>query len=172
MQINISKSITTSIGVVWCFGLCAQSITQKELNTLSSSFVKDAQTKTVQNVLMNNESIRDNALDSDLSGKVDHYFSHQVERAGSVTNQYKSGRCWMFTSLNVLRPAVEAKYGVNKFEFSHNYLYFWDMLEKSNLFFENIINTVNEPINNLVVDTLFKDPVSDGWVGYLYYNLG
>ena len=40
----------------------------------------------------------------------------------------------MFTSLNVLRPDVQELLQTESFAFSHNYLYFWDLLEKSNLF--------------------------------------
>ncbi|MGL5682233.1 MAG: aminopeptidase C [Marinifilaceae bacterium] len=169
---NYSKTLLAAICVVSGCGLSAQSLNEKELNEISKSFIRDAQTRAIQNVLTQNENIRDNALNRELQGKIDHHFSHRVDRSGSVTNQYKSGRCWMFTSLNVLRPSVEKKYELSKFEFSHNYLYFWDMMEKSNLFLENIINTVKEPIDNRVVETLFKDPVADGGVWNLYYNIG
>jgi bleomycin hydrolase len=77
----------------------------------------------------------------------------------------------MFTSTNVLRPQVMKKYNISKFHFSHNYLYFWDMFEKSNLFLENIIATTERPMDDRTVTEYFKSPVGDGGVWNLYYNL-
>ncbi|MFC2496181.1 MAG: C1 family peptidase, partial [Scardovia wiggsiae] len=56
-----------------------------------------------------------------------------------VTNQKHSGRCWMFAGLNVLRFHLEKKLNVENFELSQNFLYFYDKLEKSNYFYENVI---------------------------------
>lgn len=87
-----------------------------------------------------------------------------------ITNQLSSGRCWMFTSMNVLRPSIMKKYNLSQFDFSHNYLYFWDIFEKSNLFLENIIATAKQPMDDRTVVEYFKAPVGDGGVWNLYYN--
>lgn len=168
---NRCKSLFTAFCMTLCYAVGAQTISEKELKEIQASFVKDPATTAIQNVLTQDENIRENALNRDLQGKLDHHFSHRVYVNG-ITNQYKSGRCWMFTSLNVLRPSVMERYDVDKFNFSHNYLYFWDMFEKSNLFLENMINTSDEPLDNRIVETLFKDPIGDGGVWNLYYNLG
>ncbi len=149
--------------------LFAQSITPKDLQEIQSSFKKDASTKAIQNVLTNDKNIRDNALNRDLQGKIDHYFKYRADVKG-ITNQYSSGRCWMFTSMNVLRPQIMKKYNLAQFDFSHNYLYFWDIFEKSNLFLENIIATSNKPMGDRTVTEYFKSPVNDGGVWNLYYN--
>ncbi|MDR2413603.1 MAG: C1 family peptidase [Odoribacteraceae bacterium] len=151
--------------------LVAQTINEKELAEIQSSFVKDDATRAIRNVLTNDKNIRDNALDRERQGKVDHYFKYRVTVRG-VTDQKSSGRCWMFTSMNVLRPGVMEKYGVQEFDFSHNYLYFWDLFEKSNLFLENIIATAGKPMDDRGVTGLFENPVNDGGVWNLYYNLG
>lgn len=149
--------------------LFAQSITQKDLQEIQGSFKKDAATKAIQNVLTNDKNIKENALNRDLQGKIDHYFKYRADVKG-VTNQYSSGRCWMFTSMNVLRPQVMKKYNLSQFDFSHNYLYFWDIFEKSNLFLENIIATASKPMDDRTVTEYFKSPVNDGGVWNLYYN--
>lgn len=151
--------------------LCAQTISDKELQEIKGSFKKDASTKAIQNVLTNDKNIRDNALNRDAQGKMDHYFKYRVDVKG-ITDQHQSGRCWMFTSMNVLRPEIMRKYNIGEFDFSHNYLYFWDMFEKSNLFLENIIATVKKTMDNREVTFYFQSPVSDGGVWNLYYNLG
>lgn len=160
-------------GILLCSsaGITAQSITEKDLQEIQSSFKQDAPTKAIQNVLTTNANITANALNNSLQGKIDHYFKYRVNVKG-ITDQKSSGRCWMFTSMNVLRPAIMEKYNLGEFDFSHNYLYFWDIFEKANLFLENIIGTSKEPIDDRTVVYLFKSPVSDGGVWNLYYNLG
>ena len=75
--------------------LCAQTIGEKELQEIKGSFRKDAATKAIQNVLTNDKSIRDNALNRDVQGKIDHFFKYRVNVKG-ITNQLQSGRCWMW----------------------------------------------------------------------------
>lgn len=160
-------------GFLLCFSLAvsSQSITEKELQEIQSSFKEDPATKAIQNVLTSNANIAANALNNSLQGKIDHYFKYRVNVKG-ITDQKSSGRCWMFTSMNVLRPSIIEKYNLSEFDFSHNYLYFWDIFEKSNLFLENIIVTSKDPFDDRAVEYLFKSPVSDGGVWNLYYNLG
>lgn len=160
-------------GILLCSsaGISAQVITEKDLQEIQSGFKPDASTKAIQNVLTTNANITANALNNSLQGKIDHYFKYRVNVKG-ITDQKSSGRCWMFTSMNVLRPAIMEKYNLEEFDFSHNYLYFWDIFEKSNLFLENIIETSKEPTDDRAVEYLFKSPVGDGGVWNLYYNVG
>ena len=151
--------------------LTAQTITEKELNGVRESFTKDPATKAIRNILTNDKDIRANALNRDAQGKVDHHFKYRVKVSG-ITNQQSSGRCWMFTSLNALRPDIMKNYNTPEFEFSHNYLYFWDMFEKSNLFLENIIATGTQPMDDREVTFFFQSPVNDGGVWNFFYNLG
>ena len=144
--------------------LCAQTITDKELQDIKGSFKKDASTKAIQNVLTNDKNIRDNALNRDIQGKIDHYFKYKVKVQG-ITDQKSSGRCWMFTLANVLRQELSRNTpDFSDFDFSHNYLYFWDMFEKSNLFLENMISTANKPMDDRDVTFMFQAPVGDGGV--------
>ena len=163
------KQLITATLILACSGVFAQAVSKKDLQEIQGSFKKDASTKAIQNILTNDKSIRDNALNRDLQGKIDHFFKYRVNVKG-ITNQQSSGRCWMFTSMNVLRPQVMEKYNLNQFDFSHNYLYFWDIFEKSNLFLENIIATAARPMDDREVTEYFKSPVGDGGVWNLYYN--
>lgn len=163
------KQLITATLILACSGVFAQAVSEKDLQEIQGSFKKDASTKAIQNILTNDKSIRDNALNRDLQGKIDHFFKYRVNVKG-ITNQQSSGRCWMFTSMNVLRPLVMEKYNLNQFDFSHNYLYFWDIFEKSNLFLENIIATAARPMDDREVTEYFKSPIGDGGVWNLYYN--
>ncbi|NDV67655.1 aminopeptidase C [Dysgonomonas sp. 25] len=152
-------------------GLSAQSINDKELQEIRKGFDKEnPQTIAIQNALTGNKNIRTLALNNELQGKIDHYFKYRVNVKG-ITDQKSSGRCWMFTSMNVLRPGIMEKYNLTQFDFSHNYLYFWDIFEKSNLFLENIIATASKDMDDRAVVEYFKSPVSDGGVWNLYYNV-
>lgn len=161
-----------SLALFSLFGIAgiAQSLTGNDVTSIRESFIKDSYTKAVRNVLTNDKSIKGNAINNDLSGKIDHYFKYRVSVKG-ITDQHSSGRCWMFTSMNVLRPIVMEKYNLSGFDFSHNYLYFWDMFEKSNLFLENIIATSSKPMDDREVTTFFSSPVGDGGVWNLFYNV-
>lgn len=88
-------------------------------------------------------------------------FSHRVPSKG-ITDQKQSGRCWLFTGLNVLRADLINQYNTGEFFFSHNYSFFWDQLEKSNLFLQGIIDTRNKDIEDRTVAWLFAHPISDG----------
>ena len=79
-----------------------------------------------------------------------------------VTDQSKSGRCWLFSTLNILRDEVIKKYDLGNFEFSQTYGMFWDVLEKSNRFLENVIDNRKKPIDSRINDFLFKKPIGDG----------
>lgn len=162
-------NILTGAILFTCCSLSAQSVSDKDLQEIRNSFKKDQSTTAIQNVLTTHKDIKDNALNHDLQNKIDHYFKYRADVKG-ITNQKSSGRCWMFTSMNVLRPSIMKKHNLNSFDFSHNYLYFWDIFEKSNLFLENIISTSSLPIDDQSVTYLFKSPTGDGGVWNLYYN--
>lgn len=150
--------------------LGAQTIGAQELQQIKAGFVKDANTAALQNMLTQDNNIKNKTLNWDMQGKIDHYFKYRVNVKG-ITNQYNSGRCWMFTSMNVLRPSVMEKYNVASFDFSHNYNYFWDIFEKSNLFLENMIATADKDMDDREVVTFFRSPVDDGGVWNLFYNV-
>jgi bleomycin hydrolase len=144
-------------------------ISSDVLKGIKTSFVKDDNTKAAMNAVTSND-IKDLVLNRENVDNNDHYFKYKIKVSG-ITNQKSSGRCWMYTSLNIFRPKVMEKLNVSSFEFSENYLYFWDILEKSNLFLENIIETADKPIENRYVDHYFSSPVSDGGVWNSFSNL-
>lgn len=81
---------------------------------------------------------------------------------GKVSNQKHSGRCWLFAALNTLRTEFATKNNLKDFELSQNYLSFWDRLEKSNYFYQEIIETANLPIEDRKVNSLLTSPNGDG----------
>ena len=88
-------------------------------------------------------------------------FDVQIEQ-GKITDQERSGRCWMFASLNTMRYRVMKKLGLKTFELSQAYPLFWDKYERANWFFEHAIATANEPLEGREVSFLLTDPLCDG----------
>jgi len=146
------------------------SISPEQLNQIKKSYnITDPATRALTNALTNND-IKKLVLDRPNLGTIDHNFKYKVKVQG-ISDQKQSGRCWMFTSMNVLRPLVIEKYKLSNFEFSHNYLYFWDAFEKANLYLEAQIKYANKPMSDPYVDWLFKNPIGDGGVWSSFTNL-
>lgn len=166
------KKILTIVSILGLsLTLSAQTISKSELAEIQGSFVKDASTIALQNILTNDKNIKSKALNhAKTANPVDHYFKYRVNIKG-VTDQKSSGRCWMFTSMNVFRPDVIKQFNVPSFDFSHNFCYFWDIFEKSNLFLENIIATADRDMQDRDVEFFFKSPIGDGGVWNLFYNI-
>ena len=102
------------------------------------------------------------ALNQDNQTEKDTYFSHSVPSKG-ITDQQSSGRCWLFTGLNVMRSKmIREQELATGMEFSQNYLCFYDQLEKANLFLQAIIDTRKQPMDDRTVNWLFTNPLSDG----------
>ena len=68
----------------------------------------------------------------------------------------------MFAGLNLFRQLVSKKLNVEDFEFSQNYMMFFDKLEKANYFLESVLRTLNEDVDSRIVMWLMKDPLQDG----------
>ncbi len=110
------------------------------------------------------------ALNRDAVVAMRDAFSQQLP-SPSVTNQMKSGRCWMFAGLNVLRRASLARLKVEEFELSQNYLTFFEKLEKANGYLDDILSTLREPKDSRLVSWLLGAPVADGGEWELFANL-
>ncbi len=157
-----------------CYGAAsAQSgaLTQGDIDKIRSSYTQDATTKALRNAIQSNKSLNALALNTDVAGHIDHTFKYKVTPNKTITDQESSGRCWMFTSMNVLRPQLVEKFNLKSFNFSQNFNYFWDIFEKSNLFLENIIETADRPMDDREVTCYFQSPADDGGVWNHFYNV-
>ncbi len=99
-------------------------------------------------------------------------FNIKIPTEGApVTNQRASGRCWIFASTNVFRIALMRRHNLAELELSQAYVFFWDKLEKSNFFLENVLDTVDQPLDSRLVQTLLAGPISDGGQWDMVANL-
>ena len=136
-------------------GISAEMLTQIRTGQTNSQAEKAARNALAQN------SISELATNADNLAMIDTHFSHRVRTKG-ITDQHQSGRCWLFTGLNVLRAKMISDLDLPSLEFSQNYLFVYDQLEKSNLFLQAVIDTKHLPMEDRKVEWLFKNPLNDG----------
>ena len=130
------------------------------LEKISASYADNSYDRAINNALAGT-SIATLAINADNAAMIDTHFSDRVRTKG-ITDQKSSGRCWLFTGLNVLRAKMIDKYDLPGMEFSQSYLFFYDQLEKANLFLQGVIDTKDLPFEDRKVDWLFSNPLSDG----------
>lgn len=158
----MKKNIMLACLMAMALGAQAQQggITQDMLNQIKSSYKHTSADKAIYNA-MAETSIAVLAKNHENLANFDTNFTNKVVSHG-ITDQQQSGRCWLFTGLNVLRAQMMAKYGLDEMEFSQNYCFFYDQLEKANLFLQGIIDTREKPMDDKMVEWLFRNPISDG----------
>ncbi len=127
---------------------------------IKQSYQNTPQDKAIRNAIGSSD-IRTLALNQDNLKGMDTHFSIRVNSKG-ITDQKSSGRCWLFTGLNVMRAKAIARHNLGAFEFSQTYPFFFDQLEKANLFLQGIIDTGSKPMDDKMVEWLFRHPLSDG----------
>jgi len=130
------------------------------LQRIRQGYTATAAQKAVKNALSQN-SIAVLAVNAENAAMPDTHFTYQVETKG-ITDQKSSGRCWLFSGLNVLRAKMIQQHNLSDFEFSQVYCSFYDLLEKSNLFLQAVIDTRQLPIEDRKVDWLLSNPIGDG----------
>ena len=136
------------------------SLDKETIKEIRDSFKKTSENKALENAVTHN-AIKSLAKNRENEGKVNHLINTKVKTHG-ISNQRSSGRCWLYTGLNTLKPVVLNKYDIKDFEFSQTYNFFWDQFEKSNLFLEIAIATADKPITDRKVEWMLKSPIGDG----------
>ena len=139
------------------------------LATFQENFDSIPQRQLLKNAIIKN-GIQAVALNHDSLVRNQFTVSHDIE-TGKITSQKKSGRCWLFAGLNIMRQKVSRDYNIKDFELSQTHLMFWDKLEKANYFLENILETLDEAIDSRLFMWLLKDPVQDGGQWDMFSNL-
>ena len=137
-----------------------QAISLDTLQKLGKQFDGSANGKLAMNAVTKS-GIAAVSVDSDVKRRMRYAFSVEL-KTGKVTSQNASGRCWMFAALNTMRTRVMEKLNLETFELSQNYPLFYDKLERANYFFENILETLSEPLDSRTVAFLLSGPMGDG----------
>ncbi len=135
-------------------------ISPEMLSDIQKSQQSQPANKALVNAIAAN-SIDALAVNHQNARALDTYFSIETKRQ-SITDQKSSGRCWMFSGLNVLRSNFTQQADSLQIEFSQAYLFFWDQLEKANLMLQGILDTAKKPIDDQRVQFFFQHPIGDG----------
>ena len=135
-------------------------ISQEMLQQIKQQNAPTATDRALRNALAAN-AIDNLAKNQQNAGELDTYFSVETKKQ-SITDQKSSGRCWMFSGLNVLRSNFAKRTDSLTVTYSQDYLFFWDQLEKANLMLQGVIDTGKKPIDDLRVQFFFHYPLNDG----------
>ena len=156
--------------ILFCAGLLASltvsaqtkdgGITKQMLQQIEKQNVPTASDRALRNALAAN-AIDALAKNQQNAGALDTYFNIETKKQ-SITNQKSSGRCWMFSGMNVLRANFAKRTDSLKVTFSQDYLFFYDQLEKANLMLQGVIDTGKKPIDDQRVQFFFHHPLNDG----------
>lgn len=144
-------------------------ITSEHLDEYSQDFRSDRANRVASDAVIS-KGLLDSCKNPAVIRKMNHEFSLTLNQ-GDITNQKQSGRCWLFAATNVMRSEMIKTYNLKTFELSQNYLLFWDKLEKSNWFLENILDTQDEPTGSRLLCHLLDAPIGDGGQWDMMANL-
>lgn len=163
----MNKKTYLALGL--CLSMAGAAGAQQRDRGISSDMLRSMQqahaavpsAKAIFNAMASNK-IDDIAVNFANQGAIDTYFSDETPKQ-SIHDQQSSGRCWMFSGFNVLRANFAKQHADSlAVEFSHNYLFFYDQLEKANLMLQGVIDHANEPMDSERVRFFFKNPLNDG----------
>ena len=159
------KTLFLSLCLAVSCGLSAQTagggISATMLQQIEGAQSKNPAYKALANAIASNK-IDDLAKNYKNLGQVDTYFSVETPKQ-NIHDQQSSGRCWMFSGLNVLRANfAKAHQDTLKVEFSQAYLFFYDQLEKANLMLQGVIDCAKKPMDDTRVQFFFHHPINDG----------
>lgn len=136
-------------------------ISEQMLNQIEKSQKTTSVDKALFNAIASN-NIDDLVKNHANAVPVDTHFSLETPKQ-SIHNQKSSGRCWMFSGLNVLRANfAKANNDSRVVEFSQDYLFFYDQLEKANLMLQGVVDNAKKSIEDPQVQFFFKNPINDG----------
>ncbi|MDE7385827.1 MAG: C1 family peptidase [Muribaculaceae bacterium] len=159
---KITKLVWVAAAMAAPLALSAQGgIDSEMLGRLHESYNPTAADRAIHNAL-NTADINTLAASADNRANFDANFTYRVPSVG-ITDQKRSGRCWLFTGLNVLRArAIKDNDDINSLKLSQAYNFFYDQLEKSNLFLQSVIDTAGDDVNDRRVQWLFHNALGDG----------
>ncbi len=135
-------------------------LTDDDVELLRKDFDARLTNRVLQNALTN-AALSDVALDREIVTRIDSSMSHRLDD-WKVTNQKKSGRCWLFAGVNLLRVGAARRMGLKDFEFSQNHLLFWDKLERANYFMDTVVRLRDRPSDDRTLSFVLDEVMGDG----------
>ncbi|MCZ0788973.1 C1 family peptidase [Lactobacillus delbrueckii subsp. allosunkii] len=144
-------------------------LTLQELAEFSANFNVDPKNQVIARAAARS-GVLEASYNERVAGRLTRVFSTELP-TDNVTNQKQSGRCWLFSTLNVLRHDFGAKHKAKNFTLSQSYNFFWDKLERANLFYEKVIETADKPLDDREVRSYFDFAGHDGGQWHMAISL-
>ena len=144
-------------------------VTPSQITSYRAAFRADPTARVAQNAVCG-QDIMSLSLNRDQVQNMDDSFSTRLDD-WAVTNQQRSGRCWLFAALNLFRVDTLKKLNTEEFEFSQSHIHFWDKLERSNHFLECMIESADKSIDDRTLHFMLGDPIGDGGQWNMAMNL-
>lgn len=144
-------------------------LTVTEVQNLAAAFTQDSSAKVAQNAVTKTNVLdvainRQRILELNLTTEI------KLDNL-PITDQKKSGRCWIFAATNVFRIPVAEKLKLEEFKFSETYVHFYDKLEKANLFLAAMIQYADHPLQDRIVKRFLENPIGDGGDWPFFVNI-
>ncbi|WP_269411546.1 C1 family peptidase [Lentibacillus daqui] len=147
----------------------SENISKDMINELSEAIHDHPESEVIMHAIKKNgfQAATENMASSIEMNPV---FSEELD-TGKAFNQEQSGRCWMFAALNTFSHKLNKQFNLKDFELSQNYVNFWDKFEKANYFYENILETADQPLEGRLVAWLLTTPQQDGGQWDMFVSL-
>ena len=150
-------------------GGAAEDLQSKHIKLMQNAFDSEPRYRQMQNAVTVT-TVDKISLNRSVVTGIDDSFSCKLDD-WTVTNQKKSGRCWIFAGTNLLRVGAMKKMNLKEFEFSQSYVFFWDKIERANYFLESVIDTSDRPNGDRTVDFLLANVANDGGQWNMFVSL-
>ena len=147
----------------------AHELTLEEIEKFQQDYQQNKQNKIAELAVVNN-GVQKASFNSEGIRDLNRTFSIEIP-TDNVTDQKQSGRCWLFAALNVLRHKFAKQYHAKNFTFSQSYLFFWDRIERANIFFNHILETADKPVDDRTVHFYLQAPDTDGGQWHMAISL-
>lgn len=147
----------------------AHELTLEEIEKFQQDYQQNKQNKIAELAVVNN-GVQKASFNSEGIRDLNRTFSIEIP-TDNVTDQKQSGRCWLFAALNVLRHKFAKQYHAKNFTFSQSYLFFWDRIERANIFFNHILETADKPVDDRAVHFYLQAPDTDGGQWHMTISL-
>ncbi|XP_078081031.1 bleomycin hydrolase [Mustelus asterias] len=153
-------------------GLCPEKVA-----AFTKKFQAEPRYNLAQNVATSGDLLQ-TYLQRQVVQETSHVFKHVIPAEGKpVTNQKHTGRCWIFSCLNVIRLPLMKEFNIEEFEFSQSYLFLWDKIERCYYFLNAFVEIAQrtgkdaELPDSRLSQFLLSNPTNDGGQWGMLVNL-
>ncbi len=144
-------------------------LTPDEIANFQKDYYQNARNKVAEMATVTN-GVQNASFNTEKLRNLTQTFSIEIP-TDAVTNQKQSGRCWLFAALNVLRHEFAKQNKAKNFMLSQGYLFFWDRIERANIFFNHILETADKPVDDRTVHYYLQAPDTDGGQWHMAVSL-